>query len=207
MSSSNLIRWSGLAALIGGVLLAVFDVAESAIIGGQPESAIAGTGALIIVRIAFLVPVALLILGLVGLYLCQAEQTGTLGLIAFLVAFSGTMMVFGLQWSVPFFGSWLAEVAPELLDTEPGGLLAAGFVLSFLLFGLGWFLFGLASLRAGVLPRGAAILLVVGAVLFIVLIMVDAPGSSVVFGAAVAWMGYALWSGGGEPALSANAAL
>ena len=200
MSSSNLMRWSGMATLVGGVLLAVFDVAESVIIGGQPESAVAGTGALIIVRIAFLVPVALMILGLVGLYVRQAEQAGTLGLIAFVVAFSGTVLVFGLQWSAAFIGSWLAGAAPELLDTEPAGLLAAGFMISFLLLALGWLLFGLASLRARVFPRGAALLLVVGAVLSFVLLMLEAPGSGVVFGVALAWLGYALWSGVGEPA-------
>jgi len=206
MSSSNLTRWSGLAALVGGVLLAVLDVAESVIIGGQPESVIAGTGALIIVRIAFLVPVALMILGLVGLYVRQAEQTGSLGLIAFLVAFSGTVLVFGLQWSAAFMGSWLAGAAPGLLDTEPAGLLAAGFMISFLLLALGWLLFGLASLQARVFPRNAAVLLVVGAVLLFVLLMLDVPGSTVVFGAALAWMGYALWSGTSEPALTAEAA-
>lgn len=206
MSSSNLMRWSGLASVVGGVLLVVFDVAESVIMGGQPESAVAGTGALIIVRIGFLVPVALMILGLVGLYVRQAEQTGTLGIIAFLVAFSGTMLVFGLQWSAAFMGSWLAGVAPDLLDAEPAGLLAAGFMISFLLLALGWLLFGLASLQARVFPRNAGVLLVIGAVLLFVLLMLDAPGSTVVFGAALAWMGYALWSGVGEPALTAEAA-
>jgi hypothetical protein len=195
MSSSNLIRWSGLAALVGGVLLAVFDVAEFVLIGGQPESVAAGTGALIIERVAVLVPVALVLLGLVGLYARQAEQAGALGLVAFLAAFIGTVMVFGLQWSAAFIGPWLAEVAPELLDREPGGLLAAGFMLSFVLLALGWLLFGLASLRARVLPGGAAVVLMVGAVLLFVFLMLDVPGSTVVFGAALVWMGYALWSG------------
>ncbi|MFQ5611232.1 MAG: hypothetical protein ACE5H9_03775 [Anaerolineae bacterium] len=205
MSSSNLIRWSGLAALVGGVLLAVFDVAEAVIIGGRPESVVAGTGALIIVRIAFLVPIVLTSLGLVGLHARQAEQAGTLGLVAFLAAFTGTAMVFGLQWSAAFIGSWLAGAAPELLDTEPAGLLAAGFMLSFVLFALGWLLFGLAALQARVLPRGAAVLLMAGAVLFLALLMLDIPGSSVVFGVALLWMGYALWSGAGEPALTTKA--
>ena len=200
MSSSNLIRWSGLAALVGGILLAVFDVAESVLIGGQPESVVAGTSALITVRIAFVAASVLVLLGLEGLSASQAEQTGTLGLIGFLMAFTGTVMVAGLQWSAAFLGSWLAEAAPELLDTEPGGLLAAGLILSFVLFALGWLLFGLASLRARVLPRGAAVLLMVGAVLLFILLLLEAPGSGVVFGAALAWMGYALWTGGGETA-------
>jgi hypothetical protein len=206
MSSSNLIRWSGLAALLGGVLIAVFDVAEFVLIGGQPESVAAGTSALIIVRVAFLVPIVLVILGLVGLYARQAEQVGSLGLIAFLVALTGTVMVFGVQWTSAFVGPWLAQVAPELLDAEPAGLLGAGFILSFVLLALGWLLFGLVSLQATVLPRGAAVLLMVGAVLLFVLLLLDVPGSSVVFGASLAWMGYALWSGAGEGAVQIQAA-
>jgi hypothetical protein len=200
MSSSNLIRWSGLAALVGGVLLAVLEVAEFVLIGGQPESVAAGASALIIVRVSFLVAIALIILALVGLYARQAEQAGTLGLIAFLVAFIGTVMVFGAQWSTAFIGPWLAEAAPELLDTEPAGLMSAGFMLSFLLLALGWFLCGLASLQARVLPRGGAVLLMVGAVLLFVALLLEFPGSTVVFGAALAWMGYGLWSGAGERA-------
>jgi len=206
MSSSNLIRWSGLAGLAGGILVAVFDVAEFVVIGGRPESAAAGTSAVIIVRVAFLVPIVLTMLALVGLYARQAEQAGTLGLVAFLVAFIGTAMVFGLQWSAAFIGPWLAEAAPGLVDAEPSGLLTAAFLLSFLLFALGWLLFGLASLQARVLPRGAAVPLIAGAVLFFVFLLLEVPGSGAVFGAALAWMGYAVWTRGGQPALAPTAA-
>ncbi len=195
MSSLNLIRWCGLAALVGSVLLIVLDVVEFALIGDQPESVAAATSALIIVRVSFIVAIVLIFLGLVGLYTRQAEQAGALGLTAFLVAFTGTAMVFGVQWSAAFIGPWVAEAAPELLDAEPSGMLAAGFILSFALLALGWLLFGLASLRARVLPRGAAVLLMVGAVLLFVILSLELPGSTVVFGAALAWMGYALWSG------------
>lgn len=197
MSSSNLIRWSGLAALVGSVLLVVLDVAEFVLIGGQPESVAAATTALTIVRVSFLAPIVLTSLGLVGLYTRQAEQAGTLGLISFLVAFIGTVMLAGVQWSAAFIGPWLAGVAPELLDSEPSAVLIAGIMLSFVLLALGWLLFGLASLRARVLPRGAAVLLMVGAALMFVLLLLELPGSTLVFGVALAWMGYALWTGHG----------
>jgi hypothetical protein len=198
MSSSSLIRWSGLAALVGSVLLVVLDVAEFALLGDQAESVAAATGALIIVRASFIMAIALIILGLVGLYARQAEQTGVLGLIAFLVAFIGSVMVAGLQWGAAFISPWLAGVAPELLDTEPSEALMAGIMLSFVLFALGWLLFGLASLRARALPRGAAVLLMVGAALMFVLLLLELPGFTVVFGVALAWMGYALWAGAAE---------
>ena len=75
-----------------------------------------------------------------------------------------------------------------------------------MLFALGWLLFGLASLRARVLPRGAAVLLMVEAVLFLAILFLEFRGYSIVVAAALAGMGHALWSGAGEPALTARAA-
>jgi hypothetical protein len=206
MSSSNLIRWSGLAALVGGVLVVVSEVLDAALFPGEQGSGAMATSSWFIVQILGLVALVLITLGLVGLYARQAEQAGSLGLIAFLVAFSGTLMTFGLLWGEPFLGPMLAKEAPEVLDADPSGTLAAGIILTLVLFALGWLLFGLASLRAGVLPRGAALLLMVGAVLFFVVSLLEFPGSTIVVGAALVWMGYALWSGTGEPALTAAAA-
>jgi hypothetical protein len=63
---------------------------------------------------------------------------------------------------------------------------------------LGGLLFGIATLRAGVLPRWAAGLLAVGAVLPILLSsLVPHPLDrifAVPVGLALAWLGYALWS-------------
>lgn len=200
MSSSNLVRWSGLATVVGAALLIVLDLAEFILIGGQPESAVAANSALVIVRATYMLAITLISLGLVGLYAIQTEQAGTLGLIAFLVAYFGIVMIAGAQWGAAFLGPWLAEVAPDILDTEPSAFFIAGLVLSFLLFALGWLLFGLASLRARVLPRGASILMMVGAVLFFAMLFLELPGSTVVFGVALAWMGYVLWAGAGETA-------
>jgi hypothetical protein len=206
MSSSNLMRWSGLAALVGGVLFAVPDVAESLLFTNQSYGEAAATSAWTIVQVAYIGAAVLFTMGLVGLYVRQAEQAGTLGLVAFLVAFIGGVMGSGSAWSEAFLGAWLADAAPELLDADPSGALAAGLLLTFGLLALGWLLFGLASLRAGVLPRGAALLLMIGAVLYPVGGFLELPFAGVVFGAAVAWMGYALWSGtANEPARMAEA--
>lgn len=195
MSSSNLMRWSGLAALVGSVLLIASDLLNAALFPAEPGSDLIATNASwFIVQILVLLALVLIALGLVGLYARQAQETGTLGLVAYLVAFSGTLMAFGMLWGEPFLGPFLAEEAPAVLDAEPTGTVAAGVVLSVMLSALGWLLFGLASLRAQVLPRGAALLLIVGAVLFFVLTMLELPLWSVVQSAAVAWMGYTLWS-------------
>lgn len=207
MSSSNLMRWSGLAALAGGGLFVILDALESMLFGNQPSGVAAATSAWIIVQGAYIAAVVLIGLGLVGLYAGQAYEAGTLGLVAFLVTFTGVMMTAGSTWSETFFGAWLAEAAPELLEAEPAGTLAAGLLITFGLFALGWLLFGLASLRAGVLPRGAAVLLMIGAVLFPALGVLGIPFAGLAFGAAVAWMGYALWSRPGKTALVAEGAM
>jgi hypothetical protein len=207
MSSSRLTRWSGLAALAGGGLFVILAIVEPLVLGNQPYSEAAATGTWIVVQGAYIVAAVLIGLGLVGLYLYQAQQAGTLGLIAFLVTFIGSMMAAGSSWSETFFGSWLANAAPELLDADPTGALIAGILLSYVLFALGWLLFGLASLRAEVLPRGAAILLMIGALLFAVVSVLDLPFAGVLYGAAVAWMGYGLWSGTADkPSLIAEPA-
>lgn len=207
MSTSNLNRWGGLAAIVGGVLLIILDFAEFILFGNLPISEAAATGSWIIVEGLYFVAVVLITLGLVGLYAFQFHQAGTLGLVAFVITFIGGMMTAGSTWSEVFFGSWLAGAAPELMDADPSGTLVAGIILSYLLFALGWFLFGLDSLRVGVFPRGSVILVMIGAVLFLVLGILDIPFISVVFGVAITWMGYSLWSSSGEAILSPEAAM
>jgi hypothetical protein len=194
MVSSDLKRWSGLAALIGGGLFVVLSAIEFALFGNQPDAEAAVRAAWLIVQVFYVAAAILSVLGLVGLYVDQAQEAGRLGLIAFVLAFFGGLMATGSIWSEAFFGGWLATAAPELLSTEPSGALAAGVLATYVLFALGWFLFGLASLRAGVLPRGAAVLLTIGALWFLVADISGLPFSVVVYGAAVAWMGFALWS-------------
>jgi hypothetical protein len=208
MVSSNLLRWSGVAALVGGGLLIVSEVLNAALFPAEPGSEVIATDASwFILQILGLVALLLVALGLVGLYARQAQETGNLGLIAFLMAFSGTLMAFGMLWAEPFLGPFLAHEAPAVMDAEPTGTFAAGVILSVMLYALGWLLFGLASLQARVLPRGAAVLLMVGAVIFFILALLELPLWTVVQGAAVAWMGYTLWSGtAAEPALMAGAA-
>jgi hypothetical protein len=62
---------------------------------------------------------------------------------------------------------------------------------------LGGLLFGIATFRAGILPRWAGALLAVGCVLgpAAILLPLDLqPKVAIPVGAALAWLGYALWS-------------
>jgi hypothetical protein len=140
----------------------------------------------------YLLGAVLLLLGLVGLYIRQAEAAGTLGLVAFLVAFFGTALALGATWAELFVAPSLAVEAPRVLDAEPTGMLALGFTLTFFVFlPLGWLLFGVASYRARIYPRVATILLMVGAVIAALPI----PLTEIVLYVGVAWLGFTLFTG------------
>ncbi len=137
----------------------------------------------------------LLLLGLVGLYLRQSGPSGTLGLVAFLVAFFGTALAGGATWADLFVAPFLAVEAPRVLDAGPTGMLALGFALTFVVFlPLGWLLFGVASFRARIYPRAAAILLMVGAVIG----GLPIPLTEIVLYVGVVWLGFVLFAEGGE---------
>lgn len=195
MSSSDMIRWGGLAAVLAGVLFVIHDLLSLLTLDYENFSQTATTGAYIFISLLFLLAAALLLGGLVGLYAHQAEAAGILGAVRFRVAFLGTVLMAGASWTQLFVAPSIAEVAPAFLDEGPGGLLNLGFTLSFGLAGLGWLLFGVASLRARVYPRVATILLIVGAVLTFAPI----PLAPVVLAVAVAWLGFALLTGSSAP--------
>jgi len=90
----------------------------------------------------------------------------------------------------------VAEPALEILNTAEENT-PLGFIFLFLFWFLGWLLFGWASLRANVLPRKAAIWVIVGVVLAVlgfVLNLIGNPLSALLLATGLAWMGYTLWS-------------
>jgi hypothetical protein len=194
MPASNLIRWCGLAAILAGVLLSVAAILHIAT-ETKNLSGSATTAPYALTWLLYLLGGVLLLLGLVGLYAHQSEASGILGLVSFLVAFLGTAFSVGSGWYQLFVAPSLAVEAPEALDAEPTGMLTLGFVLTFVVFlTLGWVLFGIAALRAGVYPRMAVILLMIG----VVINFLPTHFTEFVFNVAVAWLGFVLFTGRGE---------
>ena len=186
MSTSSLIRLAGLAALISGVLAAIGDVLGLVVDLENVQSAT--TAGYAVVFMLYLLSTALLLLGLVGLYTSQSEAVGILGLVGFLVAFLGTVLLAGALWFELFITPALATEAPELLEAELG---LPGFILMLLFGAVGWVLFGVATLRAGVYPRWAAILLTVGGVIA----FLPVPLVGIIFSVTVAYLGFLLFTG------------
>jgi hypothetical protein len=158
MSSNTLFRFSGVTLLIGGglaiagqLILIPADPGTSLWIPGS-WLALAGT--------------LLVVIGLPGLYFKQVDRAGLLGLIGFVVTFAGFLFLVGIQTFDAFVSPTLASSAAtkSLADTEAILPLLTFELLCGLLLIVGPLLFGIATIRGGVLPRWAAIILIVGSV-------------------------------------------
>ncbi len=189
MSAANLVRWSGVAAVLSGVLFLAVDLLglRNNSDGFDEYILWVTTASFFAQQLLGTVGMVLLLGGLIGLYVRQSEAAGSLGWTAFLAAFAGTTLMAGVFFAEAFTTPIMAEEAHALLDIGPPW----GFALAYFTFALGWLLFGVATFRARVYPRAAAVLLTIGAAITILPFLPDV----VVLGAAVAWLGSSLFSG------------
>jgi hypothetical protein len=95
-TSNILLRWSGLAALVGGVLHALGGLFNLIHLGEDLAESI-GSSLFFVQQTVYLLSAPLMLLGLVGLYTVQWETTGRFGMVGFLPAFLGTMLFAGLM--------------------------------------------------------------------------------------------------------------
>ena len=202
MANQKLICWSGLLLMLGGIGLAVHYIThppgETAQYVAYPLWGFSHW----LGGIAML----LCLLGLVGLFARQSEKVGALGLAGFILAFVG----FALGASANMLGGavyqpFIATYAPDWLElnsalnTFSAFRLLAGMILVLL---LGLLLFGIATLRARVLPRWGAWLVMCAlpiGVLALALIGTSLQGilqtlAGVASGLGMVAWGYALWS-------------
>ena len=204
-ATTKYIRWGGLAAILGPLLVLASNVYQLWVTwtygggpsGPSPEAIIetAPTATAIAFGGIRILGGTLLLFGLIALYAYQAEAAGTLGLVGFVGSTVGILFLMGPAWFATFSSPVLAEEAPAFLESartgEVGPLLGIGLLAPILVQAIGWAIFGIATYRAGVYPRRAAVVLVVGALL----LFVPVQGVPVVFQLAVAWLGFLLFSG------------
>ena len=192
MAFRGFVRWGGVAAMSSAVLALLSFVLYLVVVGGDRISEAATSAAFFLPSGVQLLAMALLLIGLVALFIRQAEAFGSLGLAGFAFAFLGTTLAAGAAWSQVFVVLRLAEVAPDVADQGAESVLA-GFLLSFLVFGVGWLVFGVATLRTRVFLRWAVIVLMVGAVLSIV----PLPSRALIVEIAAGCLGFTLLTGRG----------
>ena len=159
-----LVRW-GARAAAAAPLVGVFSIAAAIPILTADMSEVGGSARWLLATGAALAVLILLAVALLGLHRAQETALSRFGHASALLALAGTMLAAGGAWDSFITVSYLADVAPAVLDRSTDGALLAGYVVSYLAFSIGWACFAVATIRAGVLSRGPSIALLVGAVL------------------------------------------
>ncbi|WP_409275128.1 hypothetical protein V1499_07615 [Neobacillus sp. SCS-31] len=177
MSYSSFIRMTGLCGIISGLLtisLSVWDNISMGALGSYVS----------------LIAMLFLLFALIGIYLVNAKQLGKPGFGVFLLTFFGAGMWTGHGWVMAFVVPVLEESAPAILE-KPPALLMTGVSLSLYPFFIGLILFGILLALKGILPKGAAILMILVPILDFI------PYGSYVAqplsGVAILWLGWVLW--------------
>lgn len=176
----TVIRWGAPAALVGGVLFILSAALTNFFSIAGPVRYLADVPAY-----------AALLLGVSGLYAAQSDRFGLIGEAGYTISFAGFAAA-GLSGLIIVAIAWTS--GPEAV---PGWLGSTG-NLAVLAVICGSILFGVATLRAKLLPRGGAWLLIAGPVLLLVMLFVGVRDvrlftvPSALFGAGWAWLGYEL---------------
>jgi hypothetical protein len=173
MFSEKIIRWSGLALAMGGIIAALFWILH-------PEESVLLTDPASYQTEHILDPVSLMLLitGLVGLYARLVNRAGWLGFAGFLVTLLPLLVMMGI--SIVDFLIWpsIARVQPDLILNSEGefiqtsGPFAAtiSLIVPFAMIGaLGFILLGIVIWRSQAIePRWAGLLLAIGGPLYLI---------------------------------------
>ena len=176
-------------ALVGRTGLVAMAAGASVFLAPFLHPADPQSAAWVPVHMLYFVSLVAVLLVLVGAFARQLPRSGRLGLVGFLTAFVGTALM-------------LMEGREHLFSHSASGATPVGLwqlIATSFLFSVGYILFGVAVSRGGILPRAAGVLLAVGGpfVAFAPPIGIEAVliVGHALFGAGLAWLGYALWTG------------
>jgi len=203
MIDQKMFRWTGIALVGAGIATAIFWLMvlpfESFAGPDVPLHSLFAPG-----QVFHILGAGLAVFGYFGLYLKQKEAAGTLGTIGFVIAVVGMMFFLAdAMIGIVVFPA-LAEYAPEI--TSAAGPLFTGRALGFyIMFSatnmIGIVILAIATLRAKVMPRVAAILFLVGGIMFnlppLPALHYVLIAGGVIWGVGAAWLGKALFTGQG----------
>ena len=183
MSSSNLIRWGGIAALIGGVLYVLTGIMSLF----APQEEVLDSFTDYLIEVLFVLALVGTLVAIAGLHVLQKERYGRLGAAGSLTAFVGHVLL-------------LVAAATTILTGREA--LDIIYLLGSLVALVGLTLLGAMTLRARVLPKWCGVLLIVGLPLTVFLDIVTGGGAGgILLGVVWALVGYALLATrGGAPA-------
>ncbi|HEX6477589.1 MAG TPA: hypothetical protein VF043_02000 [Ktedonobacteraceae bacterium] len=208
MSSTSLIRWSGVALLLAGALIAVPILFHPSY--ADPQALM--RPAWVPIHTALTISAILALFGLVGLYTRLRERSGWFGLIGFVLIFTGTaLFVAGLSIEAFVLPALASSAAGQTL-LDPAGPLFGGplnvvLLLTSGIFSLGCLLFCVAILRSEITLHWMGLLLLGGILLAFWPPLPDLVGiiGGVLLGLGFIWFGYILLARSGERVVQAQA--
>ncbi len=194
MGNQNLIRWSGLALLVAGMLwlLSIFHPPDT--LDGMLAPAWGPSHYVTAIASVFLV------FGLIGLYAYQVAKVGWLGLIAFILSLAASAMLTSAELFAGALAPTLAAnpATQSLVNPRQAGPFVIVIGAIAVLATVGNILLGIAIMRAGVLPRWAGLLIIIGYVFLafgigLPALAIISPVGIVLSGLGYAWCGYSIW--------------
>lgn len=207
MKSNELIRMSGLIAIINGVLLLGFGILPDIFLPTkEPLLNWVNDSHWFILNISAFILTVFTPLSFLGIYAKQVEKVGKLGLFGFIFIYLGGMLYVGVQFDETFTWPILAQHAPFLIDIKGPMFTDPAFSLAYMLMAIvfipGLIMLCIATIRAGVLPKLGAICLAIGSPFAYGGIMVPQilRTSGAVIGAiGFIWLGFALFNEKNNP--------
>ena len=202
ITTTRLTSWAGLSAAVAGLLFIGVQINHPHL-----DAATVTTTEVTVRSTAKLVMAVLALAGITGIYLNQVRQVGVLGLVGYLLLAAFYLVLIPIEFTAGY-------VLPSVVDTEPSyvndvlavsvggsatgdiGLLQPAFLAAGALYIAGGLVFGLALLRAHVLSRWPAALLVIGTVATLALSALPESFNrpfAVPTGVALIGLGISLW--------------
>jgi hypothetical protein len=203
LSTHNLMRLAGLCAVLAGICYVFVGVFHPPNLAGSVTTTRWQVVHVLACAVSFFG-----LLGTAGLYARQAMKVGWLGLAGYLLFSLWLVLIMGFSFVEAFILPRVVSASPSFVQAWMGmftgpkgsfdlGVLPTVWTLTAPIYMLGGLLFGIATFRAGILPRWAGALLAVGTVLAPLaglLPNASQPKVAIPVGAALAWLGYSLWS-------------
>lgn len=203
ITASNLIRWTGLSAMVAGIIFAgIQPIHPPDVLSSVTTSAWA------IITPLKTAMCLLFLLSWTGLYARQVKEAGWPGLAGFLLLSLSWALQTAFVFAEAFIMPLLATTAPKFVDGFMGiatghasevnlGALPVLYTLVGIFYMLGGLVFGIATFRANILPRWAAGLLAVASALTPAAALLPHQIqrlAAVPVALALVWLGYALLS-------------
>jgi hypothetical protein len=166
-TTTRFTRAAGICAAVAGLIFIAVQIQHPPM-----DVASVTTNDWLVRSIAKVVMAALALVGITGMYLCQARRTRVLGLVGYLVFGAGYLLMLSTEVIAAFVLPGMAHSRPGYVNnvviaafggtpTHSIGGMQTLFVAAGLAYIVGGLLFGIALFRAGVVARWAAALLAV----------------------------------------------